>query len=728
MGPDDVLQHMRVEDGLYVLGCFERRVTFMSQQARALNLVHSLHEREIIPKDGAILVVGGSIAGMTAAAGAARLGYGVTLLEQRDVLLPLFRNNDTRWIHPYIYDWPVDEYWPASDEQRDWAQVPLLRWKAASAGEVARQIEAAWHALPECSRIEVHRSAKVTDLGQGARRDVRWKTKRNNRKTFDAVILAVGFGTERRGNGIPWVSYWQNEDLAQPSHEGHTRYLISGVGDGGLIDVLRVRLHDFRHEKILADFVSDPSLVTVKKKLVAIEHTAIARAQKQNGGALQYLYDAYEELTAPSVDAAIAKQLKEGVTVVLNGRDRNPFSLGASILNRFLVSRLYFAFDLEYRSGEFPKPGRIKDGFKVQFEIGEPEIFHRIICRHGPEPALEKGFPQVWKNCAATMHARAEFDQTRWPIYGETFAITTNRTERATATDAPSEDHCLKITTSSSKEYDMPVHSSGLAERSYGIKNSTIVPQLSGVSTSAQRIADERGPLWEMRLISSVINDEMRAMSDRRNDLRFGIANEPGLRLDDSSTVSWMKQQLNLILRVPENIQKLFDTAFPEAIGPRGVSGDPSKIVYVAKRIVGEYQRTLNWGIQCLCLQVDAEFSQLRSIAQLGANSILKGFDDWTQLIQEELRIESTEASPKREQVELTLALRFQDGFEDNFLAEVNRISPILIRRLRQNSRQPTNTSPEVLDIMNLCPNCHEYSLWSGTRCLNCGRMDDPSG
>ncbi|KYF88434.1 hypothetical protein BE17_35615 [Sorangium cellulosum] len=422
---DELLQHMRADDGLYVLGCFERRVTFTAQQVRALNLVYALHERKVVPEDRAILVVGGSIAGMTAAAGAARLGYKVTLIEKEDALMPLFRNNETRWVHPYVYDWPVDELWPTEKEARDWAQVPLLRWRADSAGRVARQIEEAWRALLEHGRIDVHRNAKITDIGRGTERDVRWKTKTNHRKTFGAVILAVGFGMERQVARIPWVSYWKNDDLGQLSHEGHTRYLISGTGDGGLIDVLRVSLRDFRHDEILADFVNDPALAKVKSKLVAIEKVAIELAQRKTSGLSQYLYDAYETISAPSVDAAIAKRLKEGVTVVLNGRDPNPFWLGASILGRFLVSRLLFAFNLEYRPGDFPKPQTIKGGFKVQFEIGAPETFHRIICRHGPEPALEKGFPQVWKNCAVAMRAYAELDQTRWPIYKDAFGVAT---------------------------------------------------------------------------------------------------------------------------------------------------------------------------------------------------------------------------------------------------------------------------------------------------------------
>src|SRR5262249_29874977 len=44
-----------------------------------------------------------------------------------------------------------------------------------------------------------------------------------------------------------------------------------------------------------------------------------------------------------------------------------------------------------------------------------------VIVRHGPRPALETGFPQIWKACAATREqwqsARQYEDWTRVPLY-----------------------------------------------------------------------------------------------------------------------------------------------------------------------------------------------------------------------------------------------------------------------------------------------------------------------
>ncbi|WP_199693470.1 FAD-dependent oxidoreductase [Sorangium cellulosum] len=418
VGPDELLQQMRAEDGLYVLGCFERRVTLASQQVRALNLVYALHERRIVPTNGAILVVGGGVAGMTAAAGAARLGYKVTLVEQRDELLPLLRGNAKRWLHPRVYDWPEP------DAEHPEADVPVLPWRAAPAGEVVEQLERQWKALPELPRIEVLLSARVVDLGQGAPRRVSLNAPGLKRREVAAVILAVGFGLERRVEGVDFVSYWDDDNLDQSPRRSPARYFISGTGDGGLIDAVRARLRGFRHDRLLADFVGAEELGSVRQALLDIEHEAVAREIRSAGSARDHLYDAYEglgekyaDVLDASVDAAIRERLRNDVTVVLGGLESVPFSLGASMLSRFLVSRLLFAFGLAYHPGGFSRISRAPDGYEVQFQLGGPERFDRVICRHGPQAAIERAFPPIWEKCVQPMRAFASLDQTRWPIY-----------------------------------------------------------------------------------------------------------------------------------------------------------------------------------------------------------------------------------------------------------------------------------------------------------------------
>jgi hypothetical protein len=62
-------------------------------------------------------------------AGALALTANVTvmLFERADVLLPLQRNSTRRRIDPHIYDWPRE------DADHEFAELPLLDWRAGPA-------------------------------------------------------------------------------------------------------------------------------------------------------------------------------------------------------------------------------------------------------------------------------------------------------------------------------------------------------------------------------------------------------------------------------------------------------------------------------------------------------------------------------------------------------------------------------------------------------------------
>ncbi|EPX61541.1 hypothetical protein D187_010160 [Cystobacter fuscus DSM 2262] len=378
---------------------------------RALNLVYALRGKGRLPEGSKVAVVGGGVAGMTAAAAAARVGCEVTLLEKEEALLPLLRGNMTRWLHPHIYDWPQD-----GAEQSE-AGLPLLTWHAEPARDVVVQLERQWDALPEQSRIRTHLNVESVDVpseGQGPRHLVTWNSPGLNEGQFDAVFLTVGFGFERKVEGIQWSSYWREDPLHQISLGGSERYLISGCGDGGLIDLLRVSLRDFRHEDVLREFLSDPSLGDLKSKLLEIEE----QAKNPRNEANEYLAEQYRSLTVPeSLDRAIKARLRKSTSVVLNGLKPRPLTLQSSILNRLLVSRLLYHFKiLPYRPGEFDV---VKKGeqYEVTFKTGKPELFNHIVCRHGPHPgALKQEFQDIWKK-SADLRAMSRLDLTRSPLW-----------------------------------------------------------------------------------------------------------------------------------------------------------------------------------------------------------------------------------------------------------------------------------------------------------------------
>lgn len=350
---------------VHVLGSFEKRVTLWSQQHRALNLVYALHHEGLLGPGKHVAVVGGGVAGLTAAAAAAQKGAQVTVLERQSELLHLLQGNHTRWVHPRIYDWPL----PGSEEAH--AGLPLLDWEAGLAGDVCEQILTGFHrAAPGCRILCGVEDLQIAE-GPGPRRRLHWTA---GSEDFDLVIFAVGFGIERTVENLLLVSYWRDDSLHQPEVEPGTRiHLVSGCGDGGLTDLLRLRLTQFRHEHMVREFASGADLEVLKRSLLEIEQALPGQPEATRAVWLAARYEALP--VPPSLDETLRERLRERTTVVLNGPGVNLFDAGSAVLNRFLVWRLVTLGAVTYLPGKISRVERAGPGYEVHFEASPPRRF-----------------------------------------------------------------------------------------------------------------------------------------------------------------------------------------------------------------------------------------------------------------------------------------------------------------------------------------------------------------
>jgi FAD dependent oxidoreductase len=322
--PDTILGNYRLPDHpLYLVGIFARGVTVYSQQIRAFNLIWALVEqgtlacklKEDAPDPGkraSIAIIGGGFAGLTAAAALIKKGVhaDITIFEHRDTLLPLQHGSDTRWLHPRIYNWPADE--------SAVADLPLLNWTAARVSDVAAQILLAWSELVKLKQKQLivycnAQHLQIHERGAGEQGlTIEWVGDKRNydgsvdklhastgeTKTFDHVIMAVGFGLEKDNT----LSYWRNDTLGQPSlAEPHRTYLVSGQGDGAMIEVLRLRISRYRQDRILDELIV-PQLGLYK---------AVKALQKKYSEPAPDLFAAFESLERdePNEFAEVREQL-----------------------------------------------------------------------------------------------------------------------------------------------------------------------------------------------------------------------------------------------------------------------------------------------------------------------------------------------------------------------------------------------------------------------------------
>jgi hypothetical protein len=395
----------------FTIGPFFRNgVTLLKQQVRALNLVYALTESDppLLSQHQSVAVIGGGIAGVTAAAAAVSLGSEVHLFEQRPVLCHLQHGCDTRYVHPNIYNWP------RLGSDNPYAELPLLSWRAGTAAEVTEQIVTGFNELTNGAphRFHLHLGA-TTRSADGCR--VQWDNSSGNprggEKDFDLVILATGFGVEYGVGESSAQSYWRNDDLNQPTpgitSEKRQLCFITGTGDGGLIDLLRCRIKGFNQGWILSELIQmDASILVESLRRIAIDWNDLG--VKFRIGRERWLFERFNSLNQIKLLSGLKERVEERLrgdtTAILNGRASTfaeALSLdSASLFNTLVAFLLYDLEAFSYVNG-CCQPTEVDDEVTIEQnplnEMDKPRRVtykvDRLIIRHGTD--LKKGLQML---------------------------------------------------------------------------------------------------------------------------------------------------------------------------------------------------------------------------------------------------------------------------------------------------------------------------------------------
>jgi len=230
---------------VYFLGPFNSRITFYSQQVRALRLAHAMDALGVIKKGERIAVIGAGAAGSTIAAGLALTGKEVTLYDPADKILQL-QSASSRLLHPHIYEWPK---LGALDDR---AGLPIMDWTADTGGEVCKALRAEFAKInAPLTNLSFVPGQKLTDI---AAHGTAWLLTFDSggepeQRVFQHVVLAMGFGNERKTGDVIPEDYWRPGAIGTTATEPvfGTRYFVSGNGDGALTETLGLLIEDFEH-------------------------------------------------------------------------------------------------------------------------------------------------------------------------------------------------------------------------------------------------------------------------------------------------------------------------------------------------------------------------------------------------------------------------------------------------------------------------------------------------
>jgi hypothetical protein len=318
------MEHFRIPSipgDVYLLLCDGAPVTVRSQQIRALNLLSALHLNGKI-EGASVAVIGGGAGGLMFAAGAASLGAQVELFEKSSALLHLQRGCWHRPLHPEIFKWPDDTAYRAA------SHLPLLGWAAGRAHDVADEILTKFRAV----QAHVGESSLKVNLGQPAQLTANGLVLvSSEERSFQIVVLAVGFGVEDLPYDLPWNNYWRADPLDQAFlDEGPDvpHILVVGSGDGALIEILRSCVQTFELGALL-DWILNATLGSAH----------LRDTVKRIEGEEKSRYERYCEIESPSALDILERHLRRTCVSWLMKEDV-PFQRFSLPVNRFVVSQL----------------------------------------------------------------------------------------------------------------------------------------------------------------------------------------------------------------------------------------------------------------------------------------------------------------------------------------------------------------------------------------------------
>jgi hypothetical protein len=364
-----------------------------------------------IGPDDVIAIVGGGVAGITAAAYALRRGMRVTVFEKFNEPFML-QQGSGRWLHPAIYDWPTNGW------KEEGTSLPCMNWRAGPAVDVVATLRREWHTLRAKPQLAWAPNTTITRIEPSPEGAILQDSTTKQHGPFKCIILAAGFGEEADLPEFDCKPYWRDDDLHQRLRHGGVAF-VSGCGDGGLIDAIRVAVLDFRHDwlaKVASKAAEDEDFIA---KLL---HTERNTPAFPDGAALTA---ANLAIAAPrAVSAMIKERLRPDTSVVLNAGTDGPLTRTACLINRFVVTELMRLGTITYAQGQADLRTITRVGERFNIPISGSQISaDLIVVRHGPKIRPLALFPDIevaLRPARAFLRTyRAGVDRTRTRVWGE---------------------------------------------------------------------------------------------------------------------------------------------------------------------------------------------------------------------------------------------------------------------------------------------------------------------
>lgn len=382
------LELFTISNRRFIVGIFQEGITIYKQQIRSLNILYSLIETERIKRGATIGIIGGGVAGLTIASAALSSGINVVIFEEKSMLLNVQYGCDTRIVHPHIYDWPE------SKSLLPYSDLPVLNWHKGTASEICREIYTGYKKIKESTNAKISEftSCEVGNVKENENNvDVEYSfNKHGDTATVDILIYAIGYGIETVVSpNIYTPSYWRNDEHAQLSLlKEPKKFFISGTGDGGVMDLFRIKIKGFTPELIIEDMkCTIPEYNDFTENLLSIKNEWLRANRKTTKN---WLYTKFAELDKSGALNDFKSKIKKDKErtenqVTLHNSKADEFK-SILDLNRMSLFNSLFLYCL-YREDIFKftneKIKKYGSSNRLQFQHSNVKQYTHIIIRHG---------------------------------------------------------------------------------------------------------------------------------------------------------------------------------------------------------------------------------------------------------------------------------------------------------------------------------------------------------
>lgn len=334
-------------DNQYIIGIYQKGITIHHQQIRALNIFYSLHVLGKINPETKIGIIGGGVAGTTFAFAALHSNMKVSLFEKGRVLIPLQKGSQTRQIHPNIYSYP------SKNSRVEETDLPICNWgcgfpndmrdSVLSEEDKIKEVYADKNIKYEKYFQKTFNVNKITSIVKSGDQWLIEDDKKNSMRC-DILIYAIGFGIEKELHKDKSLSYWQCGIFHQENIYGKDgKFLISGTGDGGMMELIINTLDDFKYSDIIKTIEGGKygkEILDALARIQALYAEHLKEYQTTGNIDSEFLWKKFQFID-PELYKDIVSNLKIRPTdFILHGKRpfKQIFDLGkVSLLNAFLV-------------------------------------------------------------------------------------------------------------------------------------------------------------------------------------------------------------------------------------------------------------------------------------------------------------------------------------------------------------------------------------------------------